>query len=181
MPEPEAGLELVVEGGCACFCDVTEPCPEDAGSGAEVDVGVATAILSCIPPEIGLAGGCKFRGEATLERGPYASLPSAPTGTPAVSNRGLGLEDPREGRLGLDSTLFDRTDPCASYFSLSFSQLQPGSTARLLILSMSARLRALLASPPTPFAKDVDGRKPCDWELSSCERDCDMPGAPVGV
>jgi hypothetical protein len=63
----------------------------------------------------------------------------------------------------------------ASCFSRSFSQLQPGSTARLLMRSISARLRELLLlllllllpSPAGTFVNDVEGRSDLACAASS--------------
>lgn len=100
-----------------------------------------------------------------------------------VSRRGGGREEAREGRLGADSALLERIELDTSYFSLSFSQLHPGSTARLFILSMSARLREEVASVAMLVAKEVDGRNDCCCAfgseagagvVGSCERDCNI-------
>lgn len=125
----------------------------------------------CAVPAMGLGGACTVWGEATLDAMPErpAEPGSEPSLTlaaaPLVSRRGGCREEPREGRLGLDSMLLERSDPPASYFSRSFSQLQPGSTARLLILSMSARLRELLASAAMPL-EDVDDCNADCWAYS---------------
>lgn len=107
-----------------------------------------------------------------------ASTPSLALDAALVSMREGIRDEPREGRLGLESRLLERMEPLSSYFSFSFSQLQPGSTARLLILSMSARLREPSESVATPSAKEVDGRSGdcCAVSLlafaaGSCERD----------
>lgn len=142
------------------------------GGGARSDTAGAEAGVV-----MGLGGAWRFCGDATLEAMPgrlghVASVASGAYELAEVSMRGAGREEPREGRLGLDSMLLERMEAVvASCFSRSFSQLQPGSTARLLMRSISARLRELvlllLPSPAGTSANEVDGRSDLACAASS--------------
>ena len=155
------------------FCSLLRPdaCTVGVGAGAAAEVGpevfevpawtlvvgvdvVAIALASDAGLFRGLGVGSMFCGDVTVEEMPVRPWLRLLTDV-LVSMRGFGRLEPRVGSWGRDSALLERIEPVASYFSFSFSQLQPGSTARLLIRSMSARLR-VLGCDEVPSTKDVD-------------------------
>lgn len=73
-----------------------------------------------------------------------------------VSMRGITRDEPLAGSCGRGSALLDLSEAVWSCFSRSASQFQPGSTARLLIRSIFARLRKL-ESDGLRLSKDTEG------------------------